>query len=181
METLAGETGDSMRRLIVIPAMAVLGLSAFPLFPIQSPPIHTPRPHQVMAAPVMSPQTDQTASITSERVEPTPTPSPQPVIAGKPISGTKTDWMAAAGIPQDVWGCVDSLVSRESGWRVNATNATSGAYGLPQALPGSKMAAMGPDWQTNPITQLRWMAQYVAKRYGGWCEALAFQMSRGWY
>lgn len=77
--------------------------------------------------------------------------------------------------------CLDELVYRESRWVVTATNPSSGAYGLPQALPGSKMASAGPDWRTNPFTQLRWMRGYVAGRYGGSCAALAFQKANGWY
>lgn len=79
------------------------------------------------------------------------------------------------------YACAAALIQRESGWRVNATNPSSGAYGLPQALPGSKMAAAGPDWRTNPVTQLRWMRTYVDQRYGGICNALAFQQRNGWY
>jgi len=69
---------------------------------------------------------------------------------------------------------------RESGWRVNATNPSSGAYGLPQSLPGYKMASAGADWQTNPITQLKWANGYVQK-YGGWCGADSFQWANHWY
>lgn len=130
----------------------------------------------------------QIASVNSVKVTPTPTPAPTPTptrqVAGVSISrvsGDKQDWMRQAGIPESVWGCVDALVRRESGWRVNATNAYSGAYGLPQALPGNKMAKMGADWQYNPVTQLRWMQSYVKARYGGFCQARDFQMSRGWY
>lgn len=97
------------------------------------------------------------------------------------VSVSHSDLMAQAGIAQSDWQCAEALVARESGWRVNATNASSGAYGLPQSLPGSKMASAGADWQTNPVTQLRWMAGYVANRYGGWCQANDFQASRGWY
>lgn len=97
------------------------------------------------------------------------------------VTGTKADWMTQAGIPEGLWGCVDALVTRESGWRVNAQNPTSPAYGLPQSLPGSKMASAGADWQTNPVTQLRWMTGYVNARYGGYCQANAFQASHNWY
>lgn len=141
---------------------------------------------RVAIKPVRKPETIVSAIVAVEATPtPTPTPTPKPAtaVAGvsiERVSGSKQDWMRAAGIPENVWGCADALVTRESGWRVNATNASSGAYGLPQALPGTKMATAGADWQTNPVTQLRWMAGYVTK-YGGWCEALAFQQSRGWY
>jgi hypothetical protein len=78
-------------------------------------------------------------------------------------------------------GCLSTLIDRESGWNVRATNPSTGAYGLPQALPGSKMATAGPDWATNPVTQIRWMRSYVTARYGGSCAALSFQVAHGWY
>lgn len=95
--------------------------------------------------------------------------------------GSHQDWMAAAGIAESDWGVVNYLVSRESGWRVNARNKSSGAYGLPQALPGRKMASAGADWETNPITQLRWMQGYVKARYGGWQGAYSFWQKNKWY
>lgn len=78
-------------------------------------------------------------------------------------------------------GCLSELIQRESQWNVTATNPTTGAYGLPQALPGSKMASAGPDWATNPATQIRWMLGYVAGRYGSTCAALSFQTANGYY
>jgi len=78
------------------------------------------------------------------------------------------------------FGCLDSIWSRESGWRVTAANA-SGAYGIPQALPGSKMASAGPDWQTNATTQIKWGLGYIKDRYGSPCNAWAFWQGHGWY
>lgn len=97
------------------------------------------------------------------------------------VSGTKADWMRAAGIPENDWQCVDLLVTKESGWRVNAQNPSSSAYGIPQSLPGNKMASAGADWQTNPVTQLKWMKGYVAARYGGFCNAWAHSQRVNWY
>lgn len=80
------------------------------------------------------------------------------------------------------WSCVDRLISKESGWKVRVYNrAGSGAYGLPQALPGHKMASEGRNWRTSARTQLRWFFKYVRARYGGVCNALAFHRSRNWY
>jgi hypothetical protein len=70
--------------------------------------------------------------------------------------------------------------NRESGWRVNAANG-SGAYGIPQALPGSKMAAFGADWQTNPRTQIEWGLSYISGRYGTPCGAWSSWQAQGWY
>jgi hypothetical protein len=80
----------------------------------------------------------------------------------------------------DQWSCLDSLWSRESGWRVHASNP-SGAYGIPQALPGSKMASAGSDWRTNPATQIRWGLGYIASVYGSPCSAWHHSQNTGWY
>ena len=80
----------------------------------------------------------------------------------------------------DQFACLLSLWNRESGWRVNAANS-SGAYGIPQALPGSKMASAGADWQTNPATQIAWGLGYIAGRYGTPCGAWDHSESNGWY
>ena len=85
------------------------------------------------------------------------------------------------GFGQDQFDCLDSLYTRESGWRVDADNPTSSAYGIPQALPGSKMASAGADWATNPVTQIRWGLGYIQDRYGSPCGAWAHSESNGWY
>ena len=77
--------------------------------------------------------------------------------------------------------CLVSLWNRESHWRHTARNRGSGAYGIPQAMPGSKMSQFGADWQTNPVTQIKWGANYIAKRYSTPCGALAHSNSTGWY
>lgn len=79
------------------------------------------------------------------------------------------------------FGCLDSLWSRESGWSVTASNPSSGAYGIPQALPGSKMASAGPDWQTDAATQIRWGLGYIKSTYGSPCAAWPHEESTGWY
>lgn len=79
------------------------------------------------------------------------------------------------------WRCVDRLIHLESSWKVKATNRSSGAYGLPQSLPGHKMASAGRDWRTSARTQLRWFFQYCRARYRGVCNALAFHRANGWY
>lgn len=89
--------------------------------------------------------------------------------------------MLAFGFGEDQWGCLDNVITRESGWHVAATNIKSGAYGLPQALPATKMATAGADWQTNPRTQMAWMLSYVQRRYADPCGAWAHELSAGWY
>jgi hypothetical protein len=82
--------------------------------------------------------------------------------------------------PQTYFGCLLDLWNRESGWRYDAENA-SGAYGIPQALPGSKMASAGADWQTDPATQIKWGLGYIKALYGNPCGAWAFEEANGYY
>lgn len=77
--------------------------------------------------------------------------------------------------------CFSQIVKRESGWDYTATNAASGAYGLVQALPGSKMASVGADWRTNPATQIKWGLGYMNDRYGTPCGAWSFWQAHSWY
>lgn len=77
--------------------------------------------------------------------------------------------------------CFNNIIMRESEWNIHATNASSGAYGIPQALPGSKMASVGADWRTNPATQITWGIEYMKDTYGSPCGAWGFKSSHGWY
>jgi hypothetical protein len=89
--------------------------------------------------------------------------------------------LAEFGFSADQFGCLDSLWMSESGWRVSADNPRSSAYGIPQALPGSKMSSAGPDWATNAATQIRWGLGYIQDRFGSPCAAWSFKQSHGWY
>ncbi|HEV7206296.1 MAG TPA: ubiquitin-like domain-containing protein [Jatrophihabitans sp.] len=84
------------------------------------------------------------------------------------------------GMGQDQYDCLVQIWNHESGWRVHAANP-SGAYGIPQALPGSKMASAGPDWQNNATTQITWGLGYIKSRYGTPCGAWASWQANGWY
>ncbi len=88
---------------------------------------------------------------------------------------------AAGLVGADQWGCLDALWQRESGWNPSAANRSSGAFGIPQALPGAKMASAGADWRTNPLTQVRWGVSYIDGRYGSACAAWQHSQSTGWY
>lgn len=77
--------------------------------------------------------------------------------------------------------CLDKLWSKESGWNHKAENRSSGAYGIPQALPGSKMSTAGSDWETSPATQIEWGLGYIKGRYGTPCSAWAHSSAVGWY
>ena len=90
------------------------------------------------------------------------------------------DMVKARGWGDDQFDCLVKLFNRESHWNVYASNP-SGAYGIPQALPGSKMASAGPDWQSNPATQIAWGLGYIAGRYGTPCGAWQASQTKGWY
>ncbi|WP_194410839.1 lytic transglycosylase domain-containing protein [Microbacterium cremeum] len=116
--------------------------------------------------------------------------APNPVYAsGGAVGGTSpADAQATAramignyGWGDDQFACLVSLWSKESGWRYDAYNSSSGAYGIPQALPGSKMSTAGADWQTNPATQIAWGLGYISGRYGTPCGAWGHSQSTGWY
>lgn len=91
------------------------------------------------------------------------------------------EMVLARGWGDDQFACLVALWNKESGWRVNAYNASSGAYGIPQSLPGSKMASAGADWETNPATQITWGLGYIGGRYGTPCGAWDSSQRRGWY
>jgi hypothetical protein len=79
------------------------------------------------------------------------------------------------------FSCLESLWQKESNWQVDADNPSSSAYGIPQALPGSKMSSAGSDWETNPATQIEWGLGYIADTYGSPCSAWSHSESNGWY
>lgn len=90
--------------------------------------------------------------------------------------------MARQMMPADQFQCFSNIVERESGWNYRASNPSSGAYGIMQALPGSKMASAGADWQTNPATQIKWGLSYMnSDRYGSPCAAWSFWQANHWY
>ncbi len=88
---------------------------------------------------------------------------------------------ARRGWGQTQFSCLDSLWSKESQWRTTADNPTSSAYGIPQALPGKRMATVGPDWRTNPLTQITWGLRYIESAYGTPCAAWAHSRATNWY
>lgn len=105
--------------------------------------------------------------------------------AGIPDPGT-AQAIAYVMVVQKGWSgsefdCLVNLWNRESHWNVNSHNTSSGAHGIPQALPGSKMASAGPDWETNPKTQITWGLGYIQNRYGTPCGAWAHSEEHNWY
>ncbi|GAA1587513.1 transglycosylase SLT domain-containing protein [Kribbella hippodromi] len=89
-------------------------------------------------------------------------------------------------LPDHGWGqsqfsCLEKLWNKESRWKVSAANPTSSAYGIPQALPGKRMAAYGSDWRTNPVTQIKWGLDYIEATYGSPCSAWSHSVAKNWY
>jgi len=104
---------------------------------------------------------------------------------GVPDPGTAQaigyEMVKAMGWDENEYRCLVALWDRESHWNVYSHNTSSGAYGIPQALPGEKMAAAGPDWATNPATQITWGIAYISGRYGTPCGAWQHSEDNGWY
>ena len=124
-----------------------------------------------------------------QQAQPTPAPSSSPAPSASPSpsapSGSPQQialgMLGSYGWSSDQFSCLVPLWNQESGWNVEATNPTSGAYGIPQALPGSKMASAGADWQTDAATQIRWGLGYIKGTYGSPCGAWAHEQADGWY
>ncbi|MGA8248169.1 MAG: lytic transglycosylase domain-containing protein, partial [Nocardioides sp.] len=110
-----------------------------------------------------------------------------PAVGGQEsLSSQDPQAIAEALLPSYGWStsqmsCLVPLWMGESGWRVTAQNVSSGAYGIPQALPGAKMATVGADWRTDPVTQIKWGLGYIQERYGSPCGAWGFKQGHGWY
>jgi hypothetical protein len=124
------------------------------------------------------------ATITRDRLSAHSAPRNTAPAAGIPTPGSAQAIalaiLTAEGMGNDQFSCLVSLWNRESHWRVDAENP-DGAYGIPQALPGSKMASAGSDWQTNATTQITWGLGYIKARYGNPCGAWAHSQATGWY
>ena len=137
---------------------------------------------------ILDAEKDSAARDAYDVVKPQPKPKPAAATApaaGIPDPGTAMaiayDMVMARGWGQGEYDCLVALWNKESHWNVYAHNKSSGAYGIPQALPGEKMASAGADWATNPATQITWGLGYIAGRYGSPCVAWGYSQSRGWY
>ena len=131
-------------------------------------------------------RSDSRAATTSAKLATLSQPAGQAMTRTEDISDEDPRIIAKAlltefGFDQDEFECLDPLYDGESHWRVNADNPNSSAYGIPQALPGSKMSSAGADWATNPVTQIRWGLGYIQDRYGTPCGAWSFKQGHGYY
>ena len=122
----------------------------------------------------------QPAAQPATGVQPSPTPTAAPPAASGSPQQIAEAMLGSFGWSSSQFSCLDPLWAHESGWSVTAANP-DGAYGIPQALPGSKMASAGPDWQTDAATQIRWGLEYIQGTYGSPCAAWAHEQATGWY
>lgn len=123
---------------------------------------------------------EQAASRSENRSQPQyPVPSSCGDYSGNRALGCAI--LLDSGFGLDQMPCLDKLFTRESQWSPKAKNKSSGAYGIPQALPGNRMASVGADWETNPVTQIKWGISYIKGRYKTPCGAWAHSQASGWY
>ena len=175
-------------------AFAVLACMALALVPLATPP--SPSQAEALAASFrgetqsVSVRADAASSVTRDGYGVTKLAPPKPKVASAPAVGTPDpgtaqaiafQMVAARGWPTTEFDCLVALWNRESHWNVYSNNTSSGAYGIPQALPGSKMASAGDDWATNPATQITWGLGYITGRYATPCGAWGHSQSSGWY
>ena len=131
-------------------------------------------PIKKLPDPKPAPKPKTTPDATGSDAAAPATPAAPPRYEG---GGSPAEWMAAAGIAEANWGFVDFIAQKESGWNPNATNPSSGACGLIQALPCSKVPGSGYD----PVDNLRWANGYATDRYGSWAGAYDFWTANHWW
>jgi hypothetical protein len=182
---------DPARTAVAVAAVIVMAgaVSLFGVADAQSRPTGSSSPIAVVSSPSSESDMPFRAAGTVYLALPTPTPAPSlatlaptPKPTPKPYRDTVTNarLYVKNRIGPAQYNCIDYIFTRESGWNPRAANP-SGAYGIPQAKPGSKMATFGSNWRYSPLTQVKWGIWYVNSRYGSACQALTFFKSHGWY
>ena len=183
-----------MRAPRSLSTFAVLAVMALSLVPLATPP--APSQAEALAASFrggsqqVAVGAEVASSVTRDGYSVTKLAPAKVINRSAPAVGTPDPGTAQAIAYQMVmargWGssefdCLVALWNRESHWNVYSNNVSSGAYGIPQALPGSKMASVGADWATNPATQITWGLGYITGRYGTPCGAWSHSQGFGWY
>lgn len=169
--------------------IAVSAVAPFTTSQAQAEEVQPLQPGERLSQELMTEATAE-STFTIERFEEVVAPAPKPSatrgsgvapVAGTPDPGTAQAIALGYVGAGPEFDCLVALWNKESRWNVFAENRSSGAYGIPQALPGNKMASAGADWQTNPDTQIRWGLGYIQGRYGSPCAAWAKSQAVGWY
>lgn len=137
-------------------------------------------PAQPAATAQATPQAIPQATATVQATKPASVADAKMASSGSPPQ-IAAAMLASFGWSSGQLGCLDPLWEHESGWSVTADNAGTGAYGIPQALPGSRMSSAGPDWQTSAQTQIKWGLEYIKDTYGSPCGAWDHEEATGWY
>lgn len=174
---------------IVVPADAIFTIESVPVVVIPAPPPPPPPPPPapeptVEELPVeSSPNSSSTEAraVEAEDQKEQSETSKKVFVPEGEAQKIARDMVLERGWTEEDFACLVELWTKESGWRVDAENKSSGAYGIPQSLPGEKMAAAGEDWRTNPATQITWGLDYIAGRYGTPCNAWNDFQQKGWY
>ena len=189
---LGGTDARHVRTSWSLPSFAFLATVCFVLVPIVDPSAAFAMTAETMTAPAKSTEPLQTVtaggtqarSATRTQFTTSKVYATAPAV-GTPDPGTAQaiahEMVLARGWDEQQFSCLVALWDRESHWNVYAHNAKSGAHGIPQALPGEKMATVGADWETNPATQITWGLNYIAGRYADPCGAWTSSETRGWY
>ncbi len=177
--------GQDMRGNIAAIALC-LGVAAATIVTAVSETGNFPLDKQVAEAPSSSPspkpsKSEAPKALPKPSLTPSPTASLSTLLVVKPLPKPTPKEFAKEKVGSKQFPCLNHLWHHESEWNVRATNSSSGAYGIPQALPAKKMASAGSDWKTNPFTQIKWGINYIEDRYGSPCNAWAFFQSNNWY
>ncbi len=182
-----------VRRLLrdrLLPSLALASVAAFLAWPLVNPHLD---PASAYIAQSNQTETGQQLVVTGQAGQVIrdgswsvnkPASASAPAV-GNPDPGSAQaiayELVTARGHSETEYRCLHALWMRESGWNHFAQNRSSGAYGIPQALPAEKMATAGPDWATNPETQIRWGLGYIDARYGSPCAAWEHSEEKNWY
>lgn len=160
------------------------------LTPLPKPkPVALDQPVQTYSVEAIASAATPTFDTFEAVMPPTPKPTPvhtkakthsAPARPRKPVYGSPQAY-ARSVLGSRQFSCLNNIAIRESGWNVHAQNPYSPAYGIPQALPGYKMASAGSDWHDNPVTQVKWMIGYVNSRYGSACGAWGYWQAHSNY
>lgn len=196
-------TPTAAPRTASIPTEPAATTASTPIIPVATHiplPLETPTAKPTYVSPSPTPtRTHVSPSVSSEPThtthpkphpKPKPSPKPHPKPKPKPHHHKPVHYTTPSGVAQSYaadkvggenFSCLVKLWTRESSWDTHAENTDSGAYGIPQSLPGSKMASYGSDWRDNYRTQINWGLNYIEGRYGSACAAWAHSESVGWY
>lgn len=172
---------------IVVPADAVFTIESVPVvvIPAPPPPPPPPAPEPAVDESAVDSSLDSSSSevdaVTTEDQKEQLETSKKVFVPEGDAQKIARDMVLERGWTEEDFACLVELWTKESNWRVDAENKSSGAYGIPQSLPGEKMAAAGEDWRTNPATQITWGLDYIAGRYGTPCNAWNDFQQKGWY